>query len=280
MISIVIPAHNESSVIERCLKAMLADARPGELEIVVVCNNCSDDTAEKARRFGDPVKVVETPIGSKIHAINLGDQAVTGFPRFYADADIQLSTAAIRDVAALLTDDSPIVVASPHAIVAYEDRPYLIRAFYRVWTRLPYFSENMIGSGVYAFSRKGRARFKEFPKVTADDEFARHIAAPHERRASPTSNFTIYPPRRVNDLLKIMTRTRAADQEFRRQFPEMQAHGNTSPLRSLRIIATTPSLWLDAPIYLGIMALARQRAIKKLRQKKADVWERDNSSRT
>ena len=283
MISIVIPAHNEGRVIERCLTTILADAAPGEFEIAVVCNGCNDDTATRARGFGAEVKVIETPIGSKIHALNLGDKAVSSFPRFYVDADIQLSTGAIRDVAQLLGDDSPIVVAAPRAIVNCDDRAWMVRAFYDVWTRLPYFKENMVGSGVYAFSRKGRARFDEFPQVTADDEFARHIAAPHERRASPTSTFTINPPRTVRDLLKIMTRTRAADIAFRKRFPDLQVHGNTSPGRSVWIIATTPSMWLHAPVYLGVMLLARRRALRKLRTQERtqqkEVWERDESSR-
>jgi glycosyltransferase involved in cell wall biosynthesis len=80
MTSIVIPAHNESRVIERCLTSILTDARPNEFEIVVVCNGCTDDTAERARGFGDRVRVIETPIGSKIHALNLGDQHVSRFP--------------------------------------------------------------------------------------------------------------------------------------------------------------------------------------------------------
>ena len=85
MFSVIIPAYNEASVIDRCLSAMLADARPGELEIVVVANNCSDDTAARARRHGELVKVVETPIGSKIHALNLGDR------RYEATVELEVS---------------------------------------------------------------------------------------------------------------------------------------------------------------------------------------------
>ena len=47
-VSVIIPAHNEESVIGRCLAAMLEGAQPGELEIIVVCNGCSDRTGEKA----------------------------------------------------------------------------------------------------------------------------------------------------------------------------------------------------------------------------------------
>lgn len=281
MISIVVPAYNEGAVIERCLSAILADARPGEFEIAVVCNGCKDDTAARARKFVDRgVQVIETPVGSKIGALNLGDEHVHGFPRFYVDADVQLSAQAIRDVAGLLGDDSPILVAAPKAIVAYEDRPWLVRAFYRVWTSLPYFRENMIGSGVYAFSRRGRARFDRFPDVISDDEYARLTAAPHERRASDRATFTIHPPRTLAGVLKINTRARAGNYELREKFPDLLRNGNTDAGRTLRIIATKPSLWFDAPVYLGVMFLAKLRAHDKLRKRQERVWDRDDTSRS
>jgi glycosyltransferase involved in cell wall biosynthesis len=277
--SIVIPANNEARVIERGLSAILDGSIPGELEIVVVCNGCSDDTADRARRFGSRVKVLETPTPSKVHALNLGDQHATAFPRFYVDADIQISAGAIRDVAALLRAGSPILVAAPRAVVAYEDRPFLVRAFYRIWTRLPYFSENMIGSGVYAFSREGRARFDQFPEITADDEFARLTVSPQERSASSATTFTIHPPRTIHGLLEIMTRARSGMYEFRDKFPQLTANNNTNPGRSLRVIATSPSMWLDAPIYLGVMSLAKLRAHQRQHQGRTRAWERDDSSR-
>ena len=279
MISVVIPAYNEGAVIERCLSTMLADAEPGELEIVVVCNGCKDDTAARARKFEPRVKVVETPIGSKIHALNLGDEHASSFPRFYVDADVQLTTQGVRDVAALLGDDSPVLVAAPRAVVAYEDRSPLVRAFYKVWTSLPYFRENMIGSGVYAFSRRGRERFGEFPDIIADDEFARLTAAPHERRASTSATFTIHPPRTLRGVVNINTRARAGNYELRRKFPQLFENANTDAQRSLAIIARSPELWPHAPIYLGVMLLAKLKAHRKLAKRLEKVWERDDSSR-
>ena len=48
MTSIVIAAHNEETVIGRCLDTLLADAHPGEFDVTVVANGCSDRTAEVA----------------------------------------------------------------------------------------------------------------------------------------------------------------------------------------------------------------------------------------
>ena len=54
--SVVIAAHNEAAVLGRCLRGLLADAEPGEFDVVVVPNGCTDATAEKARAAGAIVR--------------------------------------------------------------------------------------------------------------------------------------------------------------------------------------------------------------------------------
>ena len=50
---VIVPAHNESHVIERILaSAQLLDWPQERLRVLVVADNCSDDTADKARRMG------------------------------------------------------------------------------------------------------------------------------------------------------------------------------------------------------------------------------------
>jgi glycosyltransferase involved in cell wall biosynthesis len=280
VVSIIVPAYNEGRTIERCLTAMLEGTKAGELEVIVVANGCSDDTAARARAFESRgVKVIDTPVGSKSNALNLGDALATRFPRFYVDADIVLTPQAIRDVAAMLDDDSDLVVAAPRPIVDYSERSLLVRSYYTVWTSLPYFTEGMVGSGVYAFSRKGRARFDRFPDIIADDEFARLQAAPHERACSSRSSFRITPPTTLRAILHINTRVRAGNYELRERFPELVRNDNTNPSRSLQVIALTPRLWPHAPLYLGMQFLAKLKAHRKLRQRAEKVWERDESSR-
>jgi 1,2-diacylglycerol 3-beta-glucosyltransferase len=51
---VLIPAHNEERVIRRCLEAIAADRRPGDI-VLVVADRCTDATAKIARSFGSRV---------------------------------------------------------------------------------------------------------------------------------------------------------------------------------------------------------------------------------
>ena len=111
MISIVVPAHNEGTVIARTLKPWVGGPDSEDIRIVVACNGCTDDTANTARQFGPTVSVVESEVASKTHALNLGDQNSNVFPRIYADADIAISLDAIRALARRLEQGDVLAVA-------------------------------------------------------------------------------------------------------------------------------------------------------------------------
>ncbi len=51
---VLVPAHNEAAVIDRCLEAIAADAGDGD-RVLVVADRCADETAAIARRFGASV---------------------------------------------------------------------------------------------------------------------------------------------------------------------------------------------------------------------------------
>ena len=54
--SVIIAAHDEGAVIEVTLRSVLANRLDRPLQIIVVANGCSDDTAEKARKFAPAPK--------------------------------------------------------------------------------------------------------------------------------------------------------------------------------------------------------------------------------
>ena len=280
MISIVIPAHNESSVIQRCLRTLTDGARPGELEIVVACNGCKDNTAELARSFDYPgIKVVETDKGSKILGLNMGDAAATGFPRFFVDADVTMNIDAIRKVAAAL-ERGPALAAAPKMHLDLTGRGLLVNGFYRVWLSLPYHkSGGMIGSGVYAMSQAGRARFDKFPQIIADDAYAMYLFSPQERLMLDTCTFTITPPTEFWGLVKIKTRSRLGLYELKQKFPQMLG-SNQKPTESVaRALLRQPWLWPHVPAYVLVNVITRFRAKRQLAAKLTHQWERDDSSR-
>jgi hypothetical protein len=82
-----VPAHDEHDVIGRLLTGLCrGDDR---LDVVVVCNGCTDGTAAVARTFPG-VRVIETPVASKRVALRLGNEAARDFPRVYVDADVEI----------------------------------------------------------------------------------------------------------------------------------------------------------------------------------------------
>lgn len=278
MISIVIPAHNESAVIARTLKAILEGACPGELNIVVVCNACADDTASIARSFGDPVRVIETSIPGKANALNLGDQAACAFPRLYVDADVVLTLDSIRQLAEALKDESILVVA-PTGQYDLTACSWPVRAFYEVRSLLPSAREGIGGSGVYALSETGRSRFQHFPALTADDGYVRVQFQPHERKTLPVVHSIVFAPRTFSDLMAQKTRAIYGSYELRKLFPELWQNRGESNNNTLLRLFNRPQLWPSLCVYCFVMGRARIKARQRLESKQY-VWERDNSSRS
>ena len=86
-VSVIIPARNESAGIERTVAAVRNQAVPGvDVEVIVVDDHSTDDTARLAARSGARVLATETP-GSPGAARNLGAQHATGDPLVFLDAD-------------------------------------------------------------------------------------------------------------------------------------------------------------------------------------------------
>lgn len=276
--SIVIPAHNEAAVLGRCLSHLLSGAHPGELDVIVVCNGCTDQTAEVARSFGPDVTVLESTIPSKIVALNLGDNAAKAFPRFYVDADVVLTIDALRKTANALQQDG-FLAAAPEVKWDLSRSNWFVRAFYAVWQRQPYFDSGRLGAGVYALSQAGHDRLGEFPQITADDEYVRRLFTADERVTLTDCSFQVTPPRTMRDLIKIKTRSRRGNLELVQRFPHLTRPARESRWKFFARILRRPDLWLSSLVYFTVVARTSIRARRTLKRGVAAVWERDLSSR-
>ena len=295
MTSIVIPAHNEEALIGRLLRSLTASAvedegsgdskgeaeadGPNDLDIIVVCNGCSDRTAELAREFGEAVRVVETEVASKFHALRLGDEAARSFPRFYVDADVRLSLESVRQVEQAL-EAGPCLAAAPRMRVDLSRSPWLVRAYYQIWLRLPYHREGMIGSGVYAMTREGRERFDVFPDIISDDGFARLHFAPAERVTVESAEFTITPPGSLAGVVNVKTRSQKGLVQLHRRFPELLGNDPRSYPLPLAEILRNPLRWPASLVYLYVILRTKLAAFWMNYRGDLATWERDDTSRS
>lgn len=82
--SVIIPAHNEESVIRKALESIKAQSYTS-YELIVVCDNCTDDTEKIAREYTD--KVVVGKFGNDGMARNAGIDIAQGKYLLFLDAD-------------------------------------------------------------------------------------------------------------------------------------------------------------------------------------------------
>jgi glycosyltransferase involved in cell wall biosynthesis len=277
---VVIPAYNEGAVIGATLETLLRDAADGELEIVVVANGCHDDTVSVARTFEPRVRVVDTPIASKPNALNVGDEHATSFPRIYLDADIPLATSTARRIAGALRDGD-VLAASPTMRMDTSGRPWSVRAYYRVWMRLPYVTDAHLAA-VVGLSRAGRARFGRFPELLADDLYVRGQFQPEERHRLSDCEYVVQAPRSLRSLVQVKTRSFAGSLELSRRFPEVSERGRGRGGVRSRLVALTrdPRLWPALGCYTYVWASARSRAWWQLRGGHGARWQRDDTTRS
>ena len=191
-------------MIKRTLAPLSRAAVDGFIELIVVCNGCTDDTADVARSVPG-VRVVELEQGSKPAALNAGDEAATLWPRLYLDADIQISAAAVLAVLDRLAQGD-VLVARPDSRYDSRGASALVRSYYRARQRIPQHKLAMWGAGAYGLSAKGHQRFGAFPTVTGDDLYVDTRFDAHEKAVVATDPSVVKTPADAKSLLAILRR--------------------------------------------------------------------------
>ena len=209
--SVVIPAHNEESVLARGLSTLLRGTEPGELDVIVVANACTDSTAAVARAHG--VRVIETSTPGKAHALRLGDAAASTFPRLYADADIDLTAESVRVLVDTLARPG-VLATSPVPHYDLTDARPSARRLHKVHELLMADRRGLAGAGVYCLSEVGHARVAPFPDVISDDGLVHRSFAPGERVVSSGASSVVRPTTTFGASLRRRVRVRQGNQEL------------------------------------------------------------------
>ena len=261
-------------MIGRLLDALDVTDRRQEFDVVVVCNGCSDDTEAVAYRHPLRPRVISIPQGSKFLALQAGDAAARGFPRFYVDADIVITAEDLMALSDVLTSSSMIAV-SPERVLDLERSSWLVRAYYRVWQCLPVVTEGLFGRGVLGVSEEGFARLVNRPNVLGDDLYAQRRFAQNERGIVHGTRAMVQAPRTTRDLLR--RRIRVAQGNAQLAAPSNAETAPTSTSDLLRLVRSDVRIVPSVMVFLLVTVAAR--AIAQQRHTDSP-WLRDESSRT
>ncbi len=120
-VSIIIPARNEAANIESCLRSILANNYPHNLlEILVVDDHSTDDTAQIAEAYSPLVKIItlanhiKEPINSyKKLAIDIAVRKSTGNLIIGTDADCTVPGSWIQTIVSFYQQNNSAFIAMP-----------------------------------------------------------------------------------------------------------------------------------------------------------------------
>jgi glycosyltransferase involved in cell wall biosynthesis len=282
--SVVIAAHNEATVIGRCLDAMLAGTHPSEFDVTVVANGCTDATAQvAASRHG--VRVLDLPSAGKVAALNAGDRVAIGYPRVYIDADVVISADGLRTLRDTLaaTATVGVLAVTTRREVDVSRSPFLVCSYFAINSRLPVFRDALFGRGVIALSAEGRRRFGSFPDIIADDLFLDSLFAPAEKREIDSVSTRVVAPRRTRDLVRRLVRVRRGNAGVREVMAAADPGGATASRREARmswlrdVALRHPALLPAATCYAAITITAS--VLARFPHRSGRAWGRDDSSR-
>jgi hypothetical protein len=279
---VIIPAHNEEAVLGRLLAALTgpagseADPDRSGFDVIVVCNGCTDITADLARGYTG-VTVLETPVPSKQLALRLADTRTNGFPRIYLDADVEIGP---RDIGRLVRALSgPLLAVSPRRVIPRDGVSLAVRAYYDIWEALPNVRAGIFGRGVICLSEAGFARISEMPMFMSDDLAMSSAFTSAERAVVEDAVVVVRPPKVWADLIRRRIRAVTGTTQAYSSSQSWSSDSRTGKSDLVAVLRERPALLARLPFFLIATVQARRGAARAAARGEQQNWLRDDSSR-
>lgn len=253
--SVVIPAHNEAATIGRRLAYLYQGVCDHELEVLVVCNGCSDDTAVRAREAATDARVLEVACPSRAEARRIGDASSAVFPRVHLDADVVLAGGDLRRLVAPVRAGT-VLAAAPRRVLVTQRSSLLVRWYYDVWEHLPRVTEGLFGRGAVALSAEAQDRVDALPDLVGDDVAVSDAFSDDERMVVQGAEVHVLAPRHLSDLVR--HRVQVVVGNAQADAAHVRRPGTSTSFRDLlHVVAAHPLLTPKVPVFLAVTALSR-----------------------
>lgn len=181
LLSVIVPALNEESVLAQCLASLTRQTMPaGSFEVLVVDNGSTDRTRDIARSFSGalPITVLERS-GVRISALrNFGAAMARGQYLAFLDADCTAPHHWLQQIADLLHADDSRIVGAQYRIPP--DSSWVARAWYSDLWRMKDGAVSYVPGGDLAIGRElflNIGGFDESIVTSEDTEFCERAAA-------------------------------------------------------------------------------------------------------
>ncbi|MGR3715043.1 MAG: glycosyltransferase [Shimia sp.] len=272
MLSVIIPAHNESAHIEACLSTILASSGPKEAQVIVAANGCEDDTVVQAQLFqaafedrGWHLDVLDMPAIGKPSALNQADHIAKFGMRLYLDADVTIDPMLLPQLVAILTTPEPRYASGQMQLTPAQS--WITRAYGRIYSKVPFITDGVPGAGLFAVNNAGRHRWVLFPKIISDDTYVRLSFAPDERfGVNAVYHWPLVEGFRA--LVKVRRRQNAGVAEVVSKYPYLLENDGKHTLS----LSQKLGMALRDPIGFAIYGAVA--VIVKLTPQKDDSWDR------
>jgi glycosyltransferase involved in cell wall biosynthesis len=183
--SVIIPARDEELLIGGCLESIQVAAAPypGQWEVIVVLNRCSDRTEEIAHTFG--ARTIREDAKNLARIRNAGARAATGSVLVTIDADSRMSPGALAAIDRALSSGTTV---GGGTVIQPERSSRGIRLtlwFFNLWIRV-----RRISCGMFWCYRRDFDAIAGFDEtlVSAEDiDFAKRLKAYGTRVRKPFS---------------------------------------------------------------------------------------------
>ena len=118
-VTFIVPAHNESKIIQQKIENTRQLDYPQELiQIIVISDASTDDTAQRCREFKDLILIEMNQRSGKSAALNAGLERATGDVIAFTDASIMLRPDSLRRAVEPFADPSVGCVSSEDEVVS------------------------------------------------------------------------------------------------------------------------------------------------------------------